>query len=128
VSCSSALALRGRTGTPGRDRLDLADARRRRVAEVRLVEQDDGTRAALPGHDEVTLDAARVVIFVEPRDEEDRVDVGRHTCSAVRVPAARRENLLLRGSTAWIMVCPSLTRVRVTTQSPTAGMSSGPSA
>jgi hypothetical protein len=48
------------------------------LAAVELVEHDDGPGAAVPGGGEVALDAARVEVAVQPGDEEDGVDVGRH--------------------------------------------------
>jgi hypothetical protein len=46
------------------------------VYEVGLVEDDHRLGPALPGHDEVAFETARVVVVVEAHHEEDRVHVG----------------------------------------------------
>ena len=46
-------------------------------AEVGLVEDDDRNGARVPHDREIALEAARIQIFSERGDEEDRVDVGR---------------------------------------------------
>jgi hypothetical protein len=66
-----------------RDGFDLGDARVHVVAEIRLREQDDRLRAALPAQRQVALDATDVEVVVEPRDDEYDVHV-------------RREHLRLR--------------------------------
>ena len=53
-----------------------SSTRRRIVDEIGLVQDDDRRRAALPGDDEIALDAPRVEVVIETGDEEDRVDVG----------------------------------------------------
>ena len=45
-------------------------------AEIGFVQKDDGTRAALMREDEITLQTARVVIAIEPADDEEQVHVG----------------------------------------------------
>ena len=44
--------------------------------EVRLVQDDDRPRAAVPGRREIALDAPQVEVVVEAADQEDGVDVG----------------------------------------------------
>ena len=64
------------TATSGGDAPHLVDERRRIVHQVRLVQHDDRRGAAVRSDEEVALDAARVVVAVEPGDEKDDVDVG----------------------------------------------------
>src|SRR5205085_4946829 len=61
----------------GRDALYLAPTLFGLFNQVRLVQHDHRLRAALPGHYQIPLDATRVVVVVESRDEEHSVDVGR---------------------------------------------------
>jgi hypothetical protein len=84
-----------------RDRLDLAHHRREVGGEVRLVEDDDRARAAVPGRRQVALDAAQVEVVVEAGDEEDGVDVrgddlllGGAAGDLAREPAAAGEQRL----------------------------------
>ena len=73
---------RGRVGAG--DRVDVHSRRDRPhrldilawiLDEVRLVEDDHGRRATVPGDEQVSLDAPRIEVAVEPADEEDDVDV-----------------------------------------------------
>ena len=57
--------------------------------DVDLVEDDDGRHPALHGQQQVALDAARIEVVVEPRDEEGEVQVGGQDLrSAVGGPTA----------------------------------------
>lgn len=64
-------------GHADRDGLDLERRSLRVRTEVRLRQDDHRRRAALPAEREVALEAPRVEVAVEPRDEEDDVDVRR---------------------------------------------------
>ena len=64
-------------GHAGCGELRLGDHRVQVVGEVRLVEHDHRLRPALPRRSDVALDAARVVVIVESRHHEHRVDVRR---------------------------------------------------
>ena len=62
-------------GDAERDRLDLGDELPRILEPVGLREHDLGRRAGLPDRDEVALEAARLEIRAERRDDERDVDV-----------------------------------------------------
>ncbi len=60
------------------DRLDLGQIALGIRGRVALVHDDDRIRAAVPRGGEVALQAPRIQVLPERRDEEDRVDVRRH--------------------------------------------------
>ncbi len=45
-------------------------------SEIRLVQDDHRSGAAVPGDDQVPLDAARIEVAVQTGDEKHRIDVG----------------------------------------------------
>src|SRR5262249_26027783 len=45
-------------------------------ADIRLVQDNDRVRAALPSQQQVTLDPPKVEVAVQPVDDEQRVDIG----------------------------------------------------
>ena len=59
-----------------RRRRHLLDEAARILDEIRLVEDDHRIRAALPRGHQISLDATRVEVAVEPGDKKDDVDVG----------------------------------------------------
>jgi hypothetical protein len=76
-------ARRGAQGQHAHSRRHvLGSAYRRRELvrpeQVRLVEGDDRLRAAVPGQDERALEAPRVVVAVEARDDHDDIHVRGH--------------------------------------------------
>ena len=84
----------------------------------------DRPRAALPRHGEVALEAARVEVVVEPRDDEGGVDVGGDDLldglvagGLAREDALARQHGVDRGAVA------TASPRRTATQSPTAGRS-----
>ena len=105
-------------------------------AEVCLVEHDDGNGARVAHDGEIALETARIQIFGERGDEEDRVDVGGHHLlfdgaagglagdRAAALEAARddaRAPARLRAAT---LIASARQACAVThTQSPTAGKS-----
>ena len=64
-------------GDAERDGLDLRDEQPRVFEPVGLREHDLGCRARLPDRDEVALEAARLEVGAERRDDERDVDVRR---------------------------------------------------
>ena len=87
------------TSTPGADGAHLLDDRRGVLDEIGLVQDHDRRRAAVPGDDEVALDAPGVVIAVEAGHQEHHVDVGgddlllgRIAGGAPREPAQSRQH------------------------------------
>ena len=64
------------TGTPSATPLDLGLVRVAVLAQVRLGQHHHRGGAALPGGGQVALDAARVEVGVQRRDQEGHVDVG----------------------------------------------------
>jgi hypothetical protein len=56
---------------PLRETNDIGDV----SAEIGLIEQDDRARAALMREDEVAFQTARVVVTIEPADDEEQVHV-----------------------------------------------------
>lgn len=63
---------------PSSDSSHLCSTRLALVRQISLIEQNHRLGAALPGHDEETLEATQTEIFVQSHDHEDRVQIGSH--------------------------------------------------
>ena len=98
---------------------DFAEVEAQLAGKIRLVEQDDGTRAAFTRHDQVALKTALVEVVIEAAHNEQHIDVGgQHLFAHLALRLLARE--LCWRSRTFSIIGPSS---RSTTQSPTAGQS-----
>ena len=84
------IALTETTGA-ARHRLHVAHQFRRPVVQVRLVEQDHRTHAALAREGEVALEPPRIEVLVHVGDDEERVEIGREDLRLGQLPGRLAE-------------------------------------